>query len=221
MAGIFNDIESLQNIVGTNRSTPQSGPVVKGALISFEYPKSLAVVPNVIHDKRPMLIVTDVRPPYIRGVNLHYLTYPYIKKILETWGGNQSFSYSNIKADKYVASAFRVYSLNGVIRPKRLDTEWLKFVLQTARTFDAGEIEKIRSIIEQQIRSRLQVKANELTAYEKQRKQMEIINNAKFTQNQNILTQGVQPQNIVPTMAPKQVANAPANENTTGQTENL
>jgi hypothetical protein len=170
MAGLFSDFDPLQSIAA-NQNGMSSRALTKGSLISFNYPKSFAMVPNVIHDPRPMLILTDIWPPhYIRGLNLHYLTFPYVKKILESWGGNQSFSYSNIKPDRYLASAFRMYNMKGVQRPKRLDSEWLKTVLQSVRTFDAGEIEKIRASIQQQIQARLQVKANELTAYEQWRR---------------------------------------------------
>lgn len=185
MAGLFNDFDPLKSLNNRSGGNVNPNAVTKGALISFEYPRSFAIVPNIIHDPRPMLIVTDVWPPnYVRGVNLHYLTFPYIKKILETWGGNTNFSYSNIKADKYVSLAFRMYSLKGMIRPKRLDSEFLKTVLQSARTFDAGELEKIRANIQQQIQARLQVKANELTAYEQYRNNLQMMQN-KVTNMQN------------------------------------
>jgi len=162
MVGLFNDFSNIKNLV--NNQNQSVGVFSKGSLVSFEYPRSYAVVPNAIHDPKPMLIVTDVwSPNYIRGVNLHYLTFPYIKKILETWAGNQTFSYSNIKQDKYVSLAFRMYVFQGIIRPKRLDSEWLKAVLQSVRTFDAGEVEKIRSSIENQIQQRFQKKASELS----------------------------------------------------------
>ncbi len=170
MAGIFNDFDPLQSLAA-NQYGFATHAITKGSLISFEYPKSFAMIPNIIHDPRPMIIITDIWPShYIRGLNLHYLTFPYVKKILETWSGNQSFSYSNIRADGYMATAFRMYNIRGVRKPKRLDSEWLKTVLQSVRTFDAGEIEKIRSSIQQQIQARLQVKASELTAYDQWRK---------------------------------------------------
>ena len=199
MVGLFNDLKNL----ATNKYGIVGNTVTKGSLISFEYPKSFSTIPNIIHDPRPMLIVTDVwEPNYIRGLNLHYLTFPYIKKILETWGGNQGFSYYNIKADQYVALSFRMYSLKGVIRPKRLDVEWLQTVLKSVRTFDVGEIEKIKSTIEQQIKARLQVKAKELTSYERKIKENIIINNKRSNTGvnvfQNILNKGNQTGNIVP-----------------------
>ena len=191
MAGLFTDFDPLKSLA-SNQYKNNTNAVTKGALISFEYPKSFATIPNIIHDPRPMLIVTDVWPPnYIRGVNLHYLTYPYIKKILETWGGNTSFSYSNIRADKYVALAFRMYALRGVTRPKRLDSDFLKTVLQSARTFDTGELEKIRANIQQQINARLQAKANELTAYEQYKKNFEVLQNRMNEMQRNVVPQPV------------------------------
>jgi hypothetical protein len=200
MAGLFDDFDPLRRIA-TNQYGVAGRTITKGSLISFQYPKSFATIPNVIHDPRPMLIVTDVWPPYIRGVNLHYLTYPYIKKLLQTWGGNQSFSYSNIKPDKYVALAFRMYYLKGIMRPKRLDSEWLNVVLQSARAFDSGEVEKIRSVIEQQIQSRLQIKASELTSYEQRLREMQMSNrtfNRKVTGIQDALTGGTQRDLVIP-----------------------
>lgn len=144
-------------------------PITRGSLISFAYPRSMAMSQNAIHDPYPMVILTDVWPNHIRGVNLHYLTFPYIKKLLQNYGGNPGFSYSFIKPDAYMANAFRMYVRGGVRNPKRLDTEWLLTVLGSVRSFSPGEIEKIRQSIQQQIQSRLQAKADELTSYEEWR----------------------------------------------------
>lgn len=168
MAGLFSDFNPLQRVASNQHGV--SGPITKGSLISFSYPRSFGIVPNVIHDAAPMIIVTDIWPKYIRGLNLHYLTFPYVKRILDTWGGNQSFSYSAIKPDRYMANAFRMYVRQGVRSPKRLDSEWLKMVLQSVRSFNPGEIEKIRASIQQQIQNRLQIKAKELTSYDAWRK---------------------------------------------------
>lgn len=170
MAGLFTDFEPIQSLAANQYGTSAS-MITKGSLVSFNYPRSFAVSPNVIHDPRPMVIITDIWPQfYLRGVNLHYLTFPYVKRILEMWGGDTSFSYSHIRADRYLASAFRMYNMKGIRQAKRLDSEWLKTVLQSVRTFDAGEIEKIRAKIQQQIQARLQAKASELTMYEQWRK---------------------------------------------------
>ena len=168
MAGLFSEFNPLQRLAANQHGV--GGAITKGSLISFHYPRSYAIIPNVIHDPYPMVIITDIWPNYIRGLNLHYLTFPYVKKILQMWGGNPSFSYSHIRPDKYMANAFRMYVRLGVRQPKRLDSEWLKTILQSVRSFAPGEIEKIRASIQQQIQQRLQAKAKELTSYEEWRK---------------------------------------------------
>ena len=89
-----------------------------------------------------------------------------------------------------------MYNMKGVQRPNRLDSEWLKTVLQSVRTFDAGEIEKIRTSIQQQIQARLQVKANELTAYEQWRRGLGQVQkqqlNTRVQGVQDALTGGIQ-----------------------------
>lgn len=196
MAGMFDDFDPLQNLAA-NQYGFATKAITRGSLISFDYPQSFAMIPNVIHDPRPMVILTDIWPPhYIRGLNLHYLTFPYVKKILERFGGNQGFSYFHIRADRYMASAFRMYNMKGVRRPKRLDSEWLKTVLQSVRSFNPGEVEKIRASIQQQIQARLQAKAREMTSYDQWRKSLTRAQarqlNTRITGIQDALTGGVQ-----------------------------
>lgn len=185
MAGLFDDLNPIKRIA-SNQYGVSTGSITKGSLISFNYNQSYALDKNVIHDPYPMVIITDVWPKHIRGLNLHYLTFPYVKRILEVWGGNPSFGYSNIKPDRYIANAFRMYSRMGVRSAKRLDSEWLKTVLQSVRSFAPGEIEKIRANIQQQIQQRLQTKAKELASYELWKNNLnnqQLFNNTKYVNN--------------------------------------
>ena len=173
MVGLFEDFNPIQR-VATNQHGMSGNKITSGSLISFSYPQSYATIPNVIHDPFPMVLITDVwkKAGYIRGVNLHYLTFPYIKRLLTGFGG-KSFNYQmNIKADKYLANSFRMYVMQGVRQPKRLDTDFLLNVLGSVRSFSPGELEQIRMNIQQQIQQRLQTKAEELTAYEEWRSSM-------------------------------------------------
>lgn len=170
MSGLFEEFNPIQRIAA-NQYGMSGRTITSGSLISFSYPNSYAVIPNIIHDPYPMVLVTDVwkKSGYIRGVNLHYLTFPYIKRLLQNYGG-RSFNYQmNIKSDKYLANSFRMYVMQGIRQPKRLDTEFLLNVLASVRSFAPGELERIRMNIQQQIQQRLQAKANELTAYEEWR----------------------------------------------------
>lgn len=170
MAGLFEDWSPLER-VPSNQYGLSTKKITRGSLISFSYPQSWAVIPNVIHDPAPMIIITDIWPRYVRGLNLHYLTFPYIKKILGTHGG-KNFSYFHVRPDRYMANAFRMYVRQGIRQPKKLDIDFLNTVLQSARSFAPGELEQIRAEIQRQIQQRLQTKADELTSYEDWRSQM-------------------------------------------------
>lgn len=168
MASLFKDFNPFENLPA-NKQGFVGGGTSRGDLITFHYPFSLAVKPNIIHDPYPLVIITDVWPNAIRGVNLHYLTFPYIKNILTPNCGNKNFSYSNIRADRYIASAFRMYYRKGVKQPKKLDCEWLMQLLGTVRRWSPDEIEKVRQDVRNQIQNKLQVKANELSAKDRYR----------------------------------------------------
>lgn len=173
------------------------------------------MIPNVIHDYHPMVMITDIWPKYIRGVNLHYLDFRYVRYLLTKFGGNTSFSYDNIKFDKtYMAKSFRMYVRAGIKSPRKLDTEWLKQVLTQVRSFDPSEVEKIRASIQKQIQARLQAKAKELTSYEKWRKQLTDSQQrqlrGKVQKVTDTLMQGQRNNLVMPT--PEEFKNMPDNE---------
>jgi hypothetical protein len=124
---------------------------------------------------------------------------------LTKYGGNTGFSYQTVKGSiSQVGTAwydaFRMYVRAGVGKPKKLDSDWLKTVLTQVRSFDPGEIEKIRATIQKQIQMRLQAKAKELTSYEQWRKQLSASQKnqlrGKVSDVQDALTRGVT-QNLI------------------------
>ena len=137
--------------------------VARGSLIAFHYPVSYAQPPNIIHDLYPLVIITDIWPNHIRGVNLHYLTFPYIKNILQGNCGNKTFSYFHIKADRYIAQAFRMYYRIGMSQVKLMDCAFLLNLLGGIKQWSESEIETVKQQIRQQIQKQLQAKADELT----------------------------------------------------------
>jgi len=166
MAGLFEDFDPL-NSIPANQYGPSVKKISRGTLVAFNYPVSYAQgPPNIIHDPYPMVIITDIWPTFVRGVNLHYLTFPFIKRLLQAHCDNTGFSYSNIRGDKYVAGAFRMYNRRGMRRVKRMDCDWLLQVMGAVRSFSESELQKLQDQIRAQIQSRLQAKAEELTSYE-------------------------------------------------------
>jgi hypothetical protein len=141
--------------VAANQYGPSVRTINRGSLVQFHYL-------FWIHDPQPLVIVTDIFPNYIRGVNLHYLTFPYILKLLQPYCDQGGFSYYNIKADQYIVNAFRTYKRMGVKRPKALDCAFILNVLGSVRTIDPNEIETIRQLVQEQIKTRAQPKAEEL-----------------------------------------------------------
>ena len=140
-------------------------------------------------------------------ISFHY-PQSYVKKLLTNYGG-KNFSYFNVRNDKYMANAFRMYVRMGVRQPKRLDTEWLMTVLASVRSFGPGEIEQIRLNIQKQIQQRLQVKANELTSYDQWRNQL-----TKSQQNQ-LNSKSLDAQNIITGGYDNNLIKQPPNQNTT------
>jgi hypothetical protein len=160
------------NPLGLFVPATNSEPIRPGSLISFKYPASLAKVPTAIHDPSPMVIITDIRPTYIRGVNLHYLTVPYIKEFLLRNAQNPGFNYAmSVKPDRYLADAFRMYYFKGMQQKRRLDMKFLMQLLTAVRSFSPTELERVRNELKQQIQSRLQIKAAELNTYTEWQKQ--------------------------------------------------
>lgn len=124
--------------------------VGKGSLITFSY---LFHKPG--HDPSPLVLVTDIWQHYVRGVNLHYLTFPYIRKLLQPGGmnacNNPRFSYYNIKGDAYIVGAFRQYKRPGIRQIRMLDCSFLLNVLASVRSIDPNEVEQIRRVVREQI----------------------------------------------------------------------
>jgi hypothetical protein len=178
MVGLFEDFDPIEAIA-KNRQGLSVKKITRGTLLSFHYPHSLANPPNRIHDSYPMIIVTDIWPKYIRGVNLHYLNFHYVKLLLNVLGEKPSATYSsqyikgdiNVRGGKDSAGAFRTYFRSGIQMPKKLDVEFLKMILTQVRSFAPNEVERIRNEIEAQIQQRLQARADELSSFEAAKKE--------------------------------------------------
>lgn len=165
--GLFDNFNPFER-VATNQHGLVGHTITKGTLIAFAYPRSLADKPNIIHDPFPLVIITDIWPRYIRGVNLHYLTFPYIKNILQGNCGNTAYSYNAVSGDKYIVNAFRMYFRQGMSKVKKMDCAFLLDLLGAVRSWSPGEIEAIKNQIKAQIQKRIQMKADELTAIDQQ-----------------------------------------------------
>ena len=128
----------------TNQPRTAPNPFIsKGSLITFRYS-------FWIHDPVPLVIVTDFAPGMrLRGVNLHYLTFPYVRNLMSRLSAG--ISYQSIKGDAYISSSFRTYKWAGISQVKIFDSQFVLKMMATARTFDPYQIHAIRQSVEQQL----------------------------------------------------------------------
>ncbi len=170
---MVDQIPPLGNIPQSPGFTPQSifapvnteAEIGKGSLVKFHY---LFHKPG--HDPTPLVLVTDpdyrIRGSamrYVRGVNIHYLTFPTIKWMLDQrFADNPGFSYQHFKGNDYITSAFRQYKKQGIRQVSKVDTAFIVNLLASLRpsTISPNELEAMRQNIRQQISQQLQVPAD-------------------------------------------------------------
>ncbi len=138
----------------------QFGPTVKsfgpGFLFSCQYQ-------FFKHDPAPLVLMTRVYlDGRIAGINLHYLTFPYVKWLIGHYCGKADFSYQAIKGDKFVVNAFRTYKRAGLRLVKQVDCEFLITLLAQMRSWHPKELEAMRKEVQRQLRERLNPKASDL-----------------------------------------------------------
>jgi len=143
--------------LGANQYGPSVSAIAKGSLVWFRYL-------NFEHDPYPLIIVTDIWPNYIRGVNLHYLTFNYVRRLLNMHCDNQMFSYFNIRNDQFFVNSFRTYKRQGIRQIKKLDCAFLLNVLGSVMSFDPAQIEQMRVYVKEQLQRQPNQSADQMTS---------------------------------------------------------
>ncbi len=131
--------------------------IKKGSLIAFQY--------NFYkHDPFPLVLVGKLNDwnqfGMIAGLNLHYLTFRYMKYLTTAYCG-KNFEYGLIKGNKYIVNSYRSYKKDGRRRVQVLDCDFLNGVLKTARSFKPSELEAIRQEVQRQLRAKMHPTADE------------------------------------------------------------
>jgi hypothetical protein len=140
------------------KSTPYlSNLLNKGDLVSFNY-----IFHKAGHDPNPNVIITDTSSFYARGINIHYLTFPYIKNLLQANCNNKIFSYKTIKNESMLVSSFRQYKKNGIRNLKKLDCEYILNLMGSIRYVTPNEVEAIRKTINDQLNKISQVNVDQV-----------------------------------------------------------
>lgn len=116
------------------------------------------------HDRTPLVLMTSrYDDGRIAGINLHYLTFPYVRWLIQHYCGTGTFRYTTIKNDKYIVNSFRTYKFAGMRLVRGIDCDFLKTVLNSLRSFDPEEIEAMRREVNKQLKTRMNMKADEFS----------------------------------------------------------
>jgi hypothetical protein len=116
------------------------------------------------HDAYPMVLVSSMyRDGRVAGLNMHYLTFRYVKFLIQNYCNKGMFSYNNIRGDRYIVNAFRTYKRNGVRNVKIINCDFLLSILGQIRSFNPNEVEAIRKEVERQLGRITNQRANEVT----------------------------------------------------------
>jgi hypothetical protein len=154
LGGLFKAIEYPTPAIPTPKI------VHKGSIISFHYVSQR--VGQMIHDPYPLVLVSDIFSNAIRGVNLNYLTVPYVKNMINRYL-DKPVNYAILKAQEgaYVVGskddpgAFRTYKRSGISQLRMMDSQFLIGIATVARTLAPNELDQIRMQIEELIKYQL------------------------------------------------------------------
>lgn len=148
----FNFPNLVQRIISLNNMTASNGSV-----ISFYYKKFK-------HDPYPVIITTGFYPQkgLISGLNLHYLSFPVFRALLNQWAGNTGFTYFLIRNEPIIKEAFRKYKLTEIINIKKVDYKSIIALGKIIRNYSSEEIQKIKDAVDLQVLSRQPEILNEL-----------------------------------------------------------
>ena len=134
----------------------QDKTIKPGSLIVFRY--------NFFkNDPAPLCLVGRVGlNGMISGLNLHYLTFRYIKQLVQTYCG-KNFNYQLIKGNKYIVNSYRSYKREGRKNIQVLDCDFLLGVLGSVRSFKPSELEAIRKSVQKQLQERMHPTAEDVS----------------------------------------------------------
>jgi small nuclear ribonucleoprotein (snRNP)-like protein len=176
-----NQIQSARQILNSlfqNIKSPgvaTGGNIPKGSVIRFGYR-------NWRRDPYPVVIVTSVswgqvrktdgriEQPFIKGINLNYLTPFDFQRIIKNCG-SPAFSYQSIMGDKALTKAYRHYlvGFDNILNLQMLDCREILSAREVSRAYDPNQADAIKESIRRQLQQQANVKADEMAKQTQQK----------------------------------------------------
>ncbi len=145
-------IPNIVELIGSANSKS----IINGSVISFNYQ-------NFNHDPYPIIISTGpMSYGRIGGLNLHYLTFPVFRALLNSWAGNTAFNYFIIKNEPIIKNAFRSYKISSIKNIKKIHYKAILQIMSIKRNFSPEEMNEVQKAVDQYVLSRQPEILNEL-----------------------------------------------------------
>lgn len=145
-------IPNIVELIGSSNK----GSIINGSVVSFYYQ-------NFNHDPYPVIISTGpMSNNRIGGLNLHYLTFPVFRALLNSWAGNAAFNYFIIKNEPVIKNAFRSYNISGIKNIKKIHYKAILEIMSIKRNFSPEEMSAIQQAVDKYVMSRQPEILNEL-----------------------------------------------------------
>lgn len=119
--------------------------IQSGEIISFAYGRAN-------RDDNPLVLVVDVDATYLRGINLHYLPFAQVARIISGRAGNKT-SYADISGMAAVAASFRVYRRSAIGKTKKIQWKRLVSKLREMPGMDPSARQNMSDTIEKYLSS--------------------------------------------------------------------
>lgn len=131
-----------------------------GSLVTFQYTFWR-------HDPYPLVLCGGLwASGKMVGVNLHYLTFKYIKFLINQFCG-KNFNYHYIKSNQFIKNSFRSYKREGVRNVRMLDCQFLLSMMGQVRSLSPTEVEAMRQHIRGQLQEKMNLNVQDIQDYTK------------------------------------------------------
>jgi hypothetical protein len=143
----------------------------EGDLIIFTYTKRLYYE---IHDRTPLVLILNSAKAgkgyqpgrFIRGINLHYLTYGLMGQVIEMSHKGTAKSYEQLRAYQMCVNSFRHYLWNWIAPGsiKKMNIIAVQAEVNTIKQYGRMNQEDLRNLVKQQLEQKTtQPKAAQIT----------------------------------------------------------
>ncbi len=116
------------------------------------------------HDPYPVVLTTmsQLSQGKVFGLNLHYLTFPIYRALLNQWAGNIAFNYYIIKQQPIIRQSFRSYKIEAIKNIKRINWQAIIQALSIIRNYSPQEMLDIQNMVDAQVASKQPEIINEI-----------------------------------------------------------